>query len=267
MSLAFAEPPPRLNFGRSGWPANPGKPLFAGRSPEQNIPRRTSPFPPMKKAAFTLIELLVVIVIIAILAGIALPVFQKAQEKGRAVNCLANMRQLGLGMTSYFNDNDDQMFPLTTPAAGGGVTPASWPTTLQARYVADWRVYRSPFDKRPPVSAPPGVPVSYGINTRCIDRTGTPRNLSQFVSPSQLILLAPNLTSSTEVTFDSSPLNGVSEANPMIAVPTAVNARRGTHLNRSQINVLYADSHVESIPSSAFTDSTSIPDGIRRWTP
>jgi prepilin-type N-terminal cleavage/methylation domain-containing protein/prepilin-type processing-associated H-X9-DG protein len=219
----------------------------------------------MKKSAFTLIELLVVIVIIAILAGIALPVFQKAQERGRAVNCLANMRQLGLGMTSYFNDNDDQMFP-DTPA--GASTPSSWPTTLQSKYVTDWRAFRSPFDAvstaRPALTTPPGVPVSYGINTLCLDRTSTPRNLSRFAFPSQLILLAPNLTAGTSLTFDPA---SVSEANPTLIVPTAMNLRAGTHLNRSQINVLYADSHVATIPSREFTDSTTADDGRRRWLP
>jgi prepilin-type N-terminal cleavage/methylation domain-containing protein len=184
----------------------------------------------MKKSAFTLIELLVVIVIIAILAGIALPVFQKAQEKGRAVNCLANMRQLGLGMTSYFNDNDDQMFP--DGSSGGGAT-ASWPLTLQAKYVTDWRAYRSPFDTltsaRPASFRAPGVPISYGINPLCFDSPTTPRNLSRFTFPSQLILLAPNLTPSAEMAFVPS---SVSEANPALIVPTAMAPRAGTHFNQ-----------------------------------
>jgi prepilin-type N-terminal cleavage/methylation domain-containing protein/prepilin-type processing-associated H-X9-DG protein len=219
----------------------------------------------MKKSAFTLIELLVVIAIIAILAGIALPVFQKAQEKGRAVNCLANMRQLGLGMTSYFNDNDDQMFP--EGSTGGGAT-ASWPLILQAKYVADWRAYRSPFDTvtsaRPALSRAPNVPISYGINPNCFDRAATPMNISRFRFPSQLILLAPNLTPSAEMTFNP---GSVSESNPALVVPTAMDPRAGTHLNRAQINALYADSHVATISSREFTDSTSADDGTRRWIP
>jgi prepilin-type N-terminal cleavage/methylation domain-containing protein/prepilin-type processing-associated H-X9-DG protein len=219
----------------------------------------------MKKSAFTLIELLVVIVIIAILAGIALPVFQKTQEKGRAINCLANMRQLGLGMTSYFNDNDDQMFP-DGAAIGGAI--ASWPLTLQAKYVADWRAYRSPFDTvtaaRPARSTLPGVPVSYGINALCFDRPSTPRNITRFAFPSQLILLAPKLSTGTSMTFDP---GSVSETNPSCMVPSSVDRRAGTHLNRGQINVLYADSHVATISSLEFTDSTSIEDGRRRWFP
>lgn len=53
---------------------------------------------------FTLIELLVVIAIIAILAAMLLPALAAARAAGQKASCINNLKQIGIGMSSYAND-------------------------------------------------------------------------------------------------------------------------------------------------------------------
>jgi prepilin-type N-terminal cleavage/methylation domain-containing protein len=59
-----------------------------------------------QEKGFTLIELLVVIAIIAILTAILFPVFSQAREKARQTQCTNNLKQCGMTLMLYAEDND-----------------------------------------------------------------------------------------------------------------------------------------------------------------
>jgi prepilin-type N-terminal cleavage/methylation domain-containing protein len=61
--------------------------------------------PPRSLRGFSLIELLLVIAIIAVLAALLLPAINKAKERARTVNCVSNLKQLGLASHLYAADN------------------------------------------------------------------------------------------------------------------------------------------------------------------
>jgi prepilin-type N-terminal cleavage/methylation domain-containing protein/prepilin-type processing-associated H-X9-DG protein len=115
--------------------------------------------------AFTLIELLVVIAIISILAALLFPVFAQAREKARAMSCLSNMKQLGIAVSMYVQDNDEQLyFRAANVASKVGSTRtgvvitntisydrAQWWNVLMP-YVKDNQVFSCPDDPLHPLS-------------------------------------------------------------------------------------------------------------------
>jgi prepilin-type N-terminal cleavage/methylation domain-containing protein/prepilin-type processing-associated H-X9-DG protein len=78
-----------------------------------------------RRRAFTLVELLVVIGIIAILVAILLPVLNRAREGGFRVQCLSNVRQVGLAFMLYANDNKGRL-PKDPASIGAGPRWSDW---------------------------------------------------------------------------------------------------------------------------------------------
>jgi prepilin-type N-terminal cleavage/methylation domain-containing protein/prepilin-type processing-associated H-X9-DG protein len=90
-----------------------------------------------RKRGFTLIELLVVIAIIAILAAILFPVFAQARDKARGSACLSNLKQMGLAITMYIQDNEG--YPMMS-SPSTAVPRTRWPDYIYP-YVKNEQIF------------------------------------------------------------------------------------------------------------------------------
>ena len=218
--------------------------------------------------AFTLIELLVVIAVIAILLSIAYPTYTSILERAKITKDMNNLRQVGLAIQTYLNDND-QILPATNIWPGTTTAPVLYP-----KYVSTRKIFQSPFDSRASLETDL-APVSYSINANMyIAATATPPgiegSMAKVVSPASTILMAP--------TYNGDPKSaaswaGIATSAPDLPAGGGAGETTGTHSDGTQINALFCDSHVETLkfgPSTdlgSFQDTGSDPLGLKHWDP
>ncbi len=162
---------------------------------------------------FTLIELLVVIAIIAILAAILFPVFAQAKAAAKKTACLANTKQIGIGLYLYLQDSDDSLpmanYPGWTTGQpttvfafhnGAGVSELAW-ADLLLPYTKNQQIFKCPDDETSVHNTSgqtiPGKKLSYALNYYFYKKPGgisnfaiTGGNMSEMTAPASKIFVA-----------------------------------------------------------------------------
>lgn len=191
-----------------------------------------------RRRGFTLIELLVVIAIIAILAAILFPVFARAREAARKASCQSNLKQIGVAVKMYQQDNDEFLPPYR---GGSGYTAATWAWD-PALHETYWGFMYEPYSKNRDIWTCPSITnVAYKQCSYGEPYTVEGQADAAFQDPSGTVFCHD----SAETRLD-----GGGDLYSDGLTQTAAHLTEGYRHNATG-NILWYDGHVKSISKSA----------------
>jgi prepilin-type N-terminal cleavage/methylation domain-containing protein/prepilin-type processing-associated H-X9-DG protein len=218
------------------------------------------------RRAYTLIELLVVIAIIAVLIGLLLPAIQKVREAANRIKCANNLKQIGLAMAMY-TENNQGYFPLDSDHASD--FDKAWVFTLKPYLENAATTFICPVDPKANqllVSLPNGPQgTSYVLNeylnrgrdacVRMQSLTATSRMITVFTGSDRRGAGWSDDHVHTRQWFRT-PTDGLAWVRMLEGIqPDRFAGTLGTdkdpaHHTAGYANYLYADGHVEVIPAA-----------------
>ena len=210
------------------------------------------------ESGFTLIELLVVIVIIAILASMILPALGSAKLKAKRIKCASNMRQIGIALQLYADDNRDA-FPATTHTDS---IDQSWIQTLKPYLGKIDTIRICPADPLRQKRVEAGA-TSYILNEFLTVPERDPFGRVTSGAPTFTSLKSPSRTMSTFIISDAylpsqqsdhthsrSWLQGWKQVTSDISVDRFVAGKRHPEYTKGNANYLFVDGHVDAIKAT-----------------